>query len=1060
MPQRVDSSPETKKYKKCSSASQLPNANGGEEQDSLRGLTRRNRDETSHFELAMMAPNNQLGRDPREVLRASLEFQKLSGRELDQQRPKSRLPRRTGSESSLITATSSLYPSMESVNQAAADIDFEADWCNADVSERKTPAITSQSSTPLVQATRSNRIQTPMAASTAFAEAAAEVTIVECETIHPLEAESVVQAQLVNQEASCHELDQLSLTNHSQHQEATLGTLCNEANNNVSPFAPTSNNEVTTEATVIESGPLDKATIAAWSGDSTEVMAIPQESFVTPLGNIDDSGAKVSSLQNDSQVAVDTLSEGLSALNSAYGSEDADVNMVATVIDNGYDIHPSDTTDHSAQAELVPNSSANDLGSDGVNIISASNDSGDGNVATEATVLDCGPLDKATVDAWSAPEEAQVIPDDSGPSASVCIGDDEPKVPECTDASVQDVSASKDDQTDIQEIAPTDDNQAEIVQISDDFHPVELELESATTAQLIEIPAGILPDSGNVNGEHAISEIIVEDADQAPLTPAVESHNDIRNNVESQGRKPSGIIHEDEEIPLATIDGDRIQPAYPHHQSIDAQSSIANDPDNFESNAVLVSNQTSPIELEILGAFQEYFEGSQVPQPQPFASAATPSSTSNRTSTGSTRSSDKNRSDSTFRGVQALTKNISRGTNNVMEILFGDTNPCRTPVSFEMDSLTTSVSPRIPLPSSVIYSESTQSWVVTLSTSQMALDSRNREEASKALRAFEVPSEKQAICLAKAWAPPKMHPFDENPQCFICRSQFAVLRRASHCRNCGVCICTSCTVQWPSKMIPATYNIKCEVTVNVCKACDWLCSAFRLALLKGERDKAIALHATGNVNLTTPFANIKGEVFYPVHCAVLGRSLWLLKWLVDDNCCPLKSIRIGIGGKGYTPILTSKARSLLSIALTNNSIDIMRYLVAEKNMLLQEEKNLSMETLIQSIDSILRVLPVGDYDLETQHETLNEPQRSSCDNANIQASINGNTESTRIGNSFQSNNSLVTSSSNECILCCSNEIDCVVMPCGHQMCCMECSTNISRCPVCQSECSFVRVYRG
>jgi hypothetical protein len=61
-------------------------------------------------------------------------------------------------------------------------------------------------------------------------------------------------------------------------------------------------------------------------------------------------------------------------------------------------------------------------------------------------------------------------------------------------------------------------------------------------------------------------------------------------------------------------------------------------------------------------------------------------------------------------------------------------------------------------------------------------------------------------------------------------------------------------------MLPATYNIKKEGTVNICKACDWLCSSFRLALLNGDYDKAITLYETGNVNLTTPFANVKGEL--------------------------------------------------------------------------------------------------------------------------------------------------------------------------------------------------------
>jgi len=73
----------------------------------------------------------------------------------------------------------------------------------------------------------------------------------------------------------------------------------------------------------------------------------------------------------------------------------------------------------------------------------------------------------------------------------------------------------------------------------------------------------------------------------------------------------------------------------------------------------------------------------------------------------------------------------------------------------------------------------------------------------------------------------------------------------------------------------------------------------------------------------------------------------------------MKSTRIGSGERayrknGYTPILTSESRSLLNIALSNNSVDIIRYLVLEKDMVLQEEKTLPVETLLKAIDSILR----------------------------------------------------------------------------------------------------------
>lgn len=83
---------------------------------------------------------------------------------------------------------------------------------------------------------------------------------------------------------------------------------------------------------------------------------------------------------------------------------------------------------------------------------------------------------------------------------------------------------------------------------------------------------------------------------------------------------------------------------------------------------------------------------------------------------------------------------------------------------------------------------------------------------------------------------------------------------------------------------------------------------------------------------------------------------------MDEHCCPLRSIRISNGKQkdtagSYTPILTSKGRSLLGIALGNRNIGIARYLVVEKRMLLAAEKGLGVETLAQNLDLVLRVLP-------------------------------------------------------------------------------------------------------
>jgi len=162
-------------------------------------------------------------------------------------------------------------------------------------------------------------------------------------------------------------------------------------------------------------------------------------------------------------------------------------------------------------------------------------------------------------------------------------------------------------------------------------------------------------------------------------------------------------------------------------------------------------------------------------------------------------------------------------------------------------------------------------------------------------------------------------------------------------------------------MIPDTYNLKNESFVNVCKTCDWLNHTFRLSLLDGDFDKSVALYSTGNVNIYTPFLNVKGETFYPVHCAVIGGSLQLLRWLVDEHCCPIKSVRVsGISkdkaGK-YTPIVTSRGRSLLGIAMENSHIDIVRYLVVKKGISLLGEKDITSEMLAQNLEAVLWMVP-------------------------------------------------------------------------------------------------------
>jgi Zinc finger, C3HC4 type (RING finger) len=46
-----------------------------------------------------------------------------------------------------------------------------------------------------------------------------------------------------------------------------------------------------------------------------------------------------------------------------------------------------------------------------------------------------------------------------------------------------------------------------------------------------------------------------------------------------------------------------------------------------------------------------------------------------------------------------------------------------------------------------------------------------------------------------------------------------------------------------------------------------------------------------------------------------------------------------------------------------------------------------------------------------------------------------------------------------CSLCYEQPLDCVLVPCGHQMCCSQCGKQLRRCPVCKVDCSVQRVFR-
>ena len=216
----------------------------------------------------------------------------------------------------------------------------------------------------------------------------------------------------------------------------------------------------------------------------------------------------------------------------------------------------------------------------------------------------------------------------------------------------------------------------------------------------------------------------------------------------------------------------------------------------------------------------------------------------------------------------AESTNSSRKEGGVMERLFGDKvseeakHRHRSHSVASIGSLGTAqhsgrIHSRVLLCATVYKNAATGLWIATINTNQKGV-ATNPKTASKYLKAFSFSTEREAREAAIANAPPKMMPFDESLNCFVCQGKFAVFRRACHCRNCGACVCSSCTTAWSSKMLPETYNLKNESVVKICKSCSYLTDSFRKSLLKGDLEEALNLYATGNINLRCPLPASSG----------------------------------------------------------------------------------------------------------------------------------------------------------------------------------------------------------
>jgi len=305
---------------------------------------------------------------------------------------------------------------------------------------------------------------------------------------------------------------------------------------------------------------------------------------------------------------------------------------------------------------------------------------------------------------------------------------------------------------------------------------------------------------------------------------------------------------------------------------------------------------------------------------------------------------------------------------------------------------------------------------------------------------FPFATEREAKKFAKAYTPPKM--LGLTSACQICNVRFDTNQRnparRGNCRNCGVCICENCSTRWGMRMVPRTFlNTAQSLTVRACKSCDWLSNAFCMALIQGNYDDAVKLYETGNVNLRTCFADINGEAMFPVHCAVMGGSVALLSWLVDGHCCPVSVKRDVRTGKPLS-IQTSAERTLIDIAMTGKKVkvEILRYLIVDKNMSLSDTKATGLAS--RTLEALLRA-----------GVTMPAKVGLEDDDDDQAAHLIHEIESVTSG----------TTIDDACPLCCERQMDCVLIPCGHQICCQDCGKNLKKCPICKVDCSVLRIFR-
>ena len=312
-----------------------------------------------------------------------------------------------------------------------------------------------------------------------------------------------------------------------------------------------------------------------------------------------------------------------------------------------------------------------------------------------------------------------------------------------------------------------------------------------------------------------------------------------------------------------------------------------------------------------------------------------------------------------------------------------------------------------------------------------------------------------ATAAAAAIVPPVWQP--DAPLCARCSQGFGLLRRRTHCRNCGHTHCHDCCTTWPRAAFQPSYLLPSESTrfPRVCFTCDANATAFRLALLAGDLAAVRAAYADGqsNVNLRSPLS-FQGEAqMLPVHLAAVGGSLPVLRWLAEEMHCPVVGPQALTGGK--------TTKTVLRVAIERVAVDVMQWLVGADDAAAHTGLPVSMplETgcapaaVHRALEAALREgwrqRALVTLTLSQLPAAAAEPPDGACG-----AAAEPPEAAARRPLLYPSAADLAaerpSERERECVVCLAAPRDHVLVPCGHACCCDECCAAISFCPLCRA----------